>query len=201
VFDVLWAYGKDARALPIEARKALLEKIVPNDGIVRFMPHHTDDGRALFELCKRSGLEGVIAKRGGSPYRSGSRSPDWVKIKAEKSDEFVVFGYSRGEGGRGRLGALDIATYEDGELIVRGKVGSGLDERSIERLMKAMHEEPSPSAKGALERAPRGRVFVRPEIVVSVRYLGWTEEGRLRAPVFRGIRDDVQPEECTSRPR
>ena len=107
-----------------------------------------------------------------------------------------------GRGGAPSSGALDLGAYSDGELVVRGKVGSGLDEHTIdvlvERLTPLIIDE-SP-AKGDLEAAPRGRKFTKPEVVVSVHYGGWTDEGRLRHAVFRGLRDDKDPSECTAGP-
>src|SRR5262249_44848922 len=155
-----------------------------------------DDGRLLYDFCRRERLEGMVAKRADSAYVAGPRrSGDWVKVKSERDDDFVVIGFTAGEGTRKRLGALDLGSYTDGELAVRGKVGSGLDDRSIDilldRLLPLVQKESA--ALGELEAAPRGRTFVLPEVVVNVHYGGWTDEGRLRHPVFRGLRDDVKP--------
>jgi bifunctional non-homologous end joining protein LigD len=202
VFDVLSVEGRDLRDAPLVERKRLLRSLVSSKGIVTTMDHLEDDGRPLFALCEKEGLEGVVAKRAQSKYRPGTRSPDWVKLKCAREDDFVVVGWTRGEGTREHLGALDLASYDGDVLVVRGKVGSGLDERSIELLRARVSglEVPASAAKGDLERAPRGRVFVRPEVVVSVKHHGWTGEGRLRAPVFRGVRDDVDAVECVARP-
>jgi bifunctional non-homologous end joining protein LigD len=202
VFDVLSVDGRDVRDEPLVERKKLLASIVPSKGLVTRMDHLEDDGRPLFALCEKEGLEGVVAKRRVSKYRPGTRSPDWVKLKCAAEDDFVVVGWTRGEGTRDRLGAIDVASYDGRELVIRGKVGSGFDERSLElvRGRLAGKEIPACAAKGALERAPRGRVFVEPEVVVSVKHHGWTGEGRLRAPVFRGVREDVDPADCVARP-
>jgi bifunctional non-homologous end joining protein LigD len=202
VFDVLFVDGRDVRDEPLVERKRLLRAIVPAKGVVTTMDHLEDDGRPLFELCRKQGLEGVVAKRAQSKYRSGTRGPDWVKVKCTDEDDFVVVGWTRGEGGRENLGALDLASYEGKELVLRGKVGSGLTDDSIALVHARMagKEVSACAAEGELERAPRGRVFVRPELVVSVKHQGWTNEGRLRAPVFRGVRDDVEPGECVARP-
>ena len=202
VFDVLSVGGRDVRLLPLSERRALLETLVPDTGRVRVLDFLRDDGRPLFELCRREGLEGVIAKRGDSAYRSGIRSDDWVKVKCQSDDDFVVVGLTRGSGGRDALGALDLATYAGDSLVVRGKVGSGLDERTIAAITTraAGLVIDAPAATGEMLRAPRGRTFVRPEIVVTVRYGGWTDEGRLRHPVFRGIREDVAPSACVAAP-
>jgi bifunctional non-homologous end joining protein LigD len=205
VFDVLAVGPWDVRDLPLEARKRILAEIVPETGVVQRAAFHAGGGVGLFELCRTRGLEGVIAKRLGSAYRSGARSPDWVKVKADRAEDFVVVGYTRARDGR-RVGALDIASYEEGVLTLRGKVGSGLDERTVDRVVAAAvpRAPPAPGApplvKGAFERAPRGRVFVEPRLVVRVRFSGWTPDRRLRHPVFLGLREDGSPAACTAAP-
>jgi bifunctional non-homologous end joining protein LigD len=203
VFDLLAIGGRDLRELPLSARKELLAALLPAPGVVRALDHLEGDGRPLYAFCKERGLEGVVAKRAASPYRPGpARTGEWMKWKCERDEELVIVGFTRGEGGRGRLGALDLATFVGGELVYRGKVGSGLDERTIEALRERL--EPlrvdAPSVRGKLAPAPRGRSFVRPEVVVSVRFLGWSDDGQLRHPVFRGVRDDVDPKGCTAAP-
>lgn len=205
VFDLLALEGHDLRALPLARRKELLAGTIRGRGFVRALDHIEKNGRALYDLCVREKLEGVVAKRASSPYRTGKkRTGDWVKIKCEREDDFVVVGTTRGERSRGRLGALDLATWDAAaeRFVVRGKVGSGLDDAVIGTLLARLGsiESEGPTATGELERAARGRTHVRPELVVSVRYLGWSDDGRLRFPVFRGIRADVAPSECTAAP-
>lgn len=204
VFDLLALGPFDLRPLPLSVRKSLLGELIRGKGAIRVLDHIEGDGRALLEFCEKERLEGMVTKRADSAYVSGPRrTGDWIKVKCERDDEFVVIGFTTGEGARSQLGALDLGAYEHGELLVRGKVGSGLDDRSIdavlERLAPLVVDECA--ADGELEPAPRGRTFVRPELVVNVGYGGWTDEGRLRHPVFRGIRDDVAPVECTAAPR
>jgi len=203
VFDLLALGPFDLRPLPVVVRKKLLADLIKGKGAIRVLDHVADDGRPLYEFCRRERLEGMVAKRADSAYVAGPRrSGDWVKVKSERDDEFVVIGFTAGEGTRKRLGALDLASYTDGELVVRGKVGSGLDDRSIDILLERLSPlvQKENAALGELEAAPRGRMFVSPEVVVNVRYAGWTDEGRLRHPVFRGIRDDVKPLECKGAP-
>jgi bifunctional non-homologous end joining protein LigD len=204
VFDLLSIGSRDVRALPLATRKSLLRDLVKGRGVVRVLDHLEEDGRPLYEFCRKERLEGMVAKRADSKYVAGPRrTGDWVKIKCERDDEFVVIGWTGGEGIRAGMGALDLASFdENGTLVARGKVGSGLDERSIDQLLERLRPlvTASSPAQGDLEPAPRGRTFVRPEIVVSVRYIGWTGEARLRHPVFRGIRPDVPPAECRAAP-
>jgi bifunctional non-homologous end joining protein LigD len=203
VFDLLALGPYDLRPLPVVVRKKLLAELIHGKGVIRVLDHIADDGRPMAEFCKRERLEGIVAKRADSPYVSGpKRSGDWVKIKSERDDEFAVVGFTAGGGGPNRIGALDLASWSDNELLVRGKVGSGLDDRTMDALLERLRPlaVKSCAARGALEPAPKGRTFVRPELVVSVHYGGWTDEGRLRHPVFRGVRQDVALEDCKAAP-
>src|SRR5262249_46513359 len=130
------------------------------------------------------------------------RTQDWVKVKCERDESFVVLGYTRGNEGRTRLGALDLGSYEDDKLVVRGKVGSGLDEKTIDQLLEKLKplETKERAYSGKLGSAPQGRPLVQPKIVVSVRSLGWSDEGLLRFPTFRGIDYDRAPTDCVAGP-
>ena len=200
VFDVLVVGDRDVTGLPIEARKRILERILgsaPGSGPIRLQPTF-DDGKALFQQCRERGLEGVVAKRTGSTYRPDDRSADWVKVKCEIDADLVVVGWTEGEGKRASLGALDIAAYDGDRLVLRGSVGSGLDDDQSDALLDRLRplEVPKPVAEGKPTRLKRGRHFTRPELVVSVRYLGTSKEGILRHPVLRGVRADLAPEDC-----
>jgi bifunctional non-homologous end joining protein LigD len=202
VFDVL-ALGKwDLRKLPWEARRKILGELVRGNGIVRPLDYLEGHGRELLEFCRARHLEGIVAKRRTAPYREGpKRTDDWLKIKTERDESFVVVGYTKGKG-RTRLGALDLATYDGETLVARGKVGSGLDEAMVDLLLAKLQplvtkEKPYVGDPGD---APLGRTFVKPELVVTVRFLGWSDEGSLRFPVFRGIDVDRGPKDCTVAP-
>lgn len=201
VFDLLSMAGRDLTALPLVERKRLLSQLVRGRGLVRVLDHLENDGSALYELCRRERLEGVVAKRKLSPYRPGPRrSSDWVKIKCERDDDFVVIGYVGGQGSRKSLGALCLGVYQRGELEYRGRVGSGLSDATIRVLLEELpgREQASYPGAGDVPEDPgteKAR-WVKPELVVQVRYQGFTEEGRLRAPVFLGLRPDVDPKAC-----
>ncbi len=202
VFDVLAIEGWDLTQLPLLKRKEILMRLLPGRGRLRALDHLSDDGRPLFELCKHEGLEGIVAKRKDAIYRPGpKRFEDWVKIKTERDDEFVVVGWERKRRSR-TLGSLILAAYEGDELKLRGKVGSGLDDATQDQLLELLRsiEVDECPAGGELERAPMERHFVEPRYVVSVRYLGWSDSGSLRFPVFRGLRSDVDPQDCTAMP-
>lgn len=183
VFDVLQLGNYDLRRLPLHVRKDLLERVLPGGGgIIRRLDYVADDGEPLLAFCEEHGLEGVVAKRADSPYRVGPRrTSDWVKIKRVREDDFIVSGYTAGKGSRKRLGALELATYREGELTPCGRVGSGLSKAEIDRLLPKLEaKEP---------------------VVVRVRYAGWTEDGNLRHPVYLGIRSDIRPEEVVLSPK
>ncbi len=205
VFDVLAIGGHDLRSLHLDARREILKRVVPGSGVLRALDHLDGPaaGDALLEFCRARQLEGIVAKRVDSPYRAGpKRTADWVKVKCERDESFIVIGWTRGNDGRSRLGALDLGAMADGNVVVRGKVGSGLDEKTIDRLLGML--EPIATKErmfsGNLDAAPNGRTFVQPKIVVSVRYLGWSDDGRLRFPTFRGIDYDRTPVDCTAGP-
>jgi bifunctional non-homologous end joining protein LigD len=204
VFDLLVLGQFDLRPLALSARKSLLMKLVQGRGYLRALDHLEADGRPLFELCRERRLEGVVAKRAASPYREGPRrSDDWVKIKSERDDEFVVIGYIGGKGSRGAVGALCVASYVGDSLRYRGRVGSGLDTAMLETLRRELEARVVANfpAHGSAPEDAKGAIWVRPELVVSVRFLGFTEgEVRLRAPVFRGLRNDIEARACRAAP-
>jgi bifunctional non-homologous end joining protein LigD len=203
-FDVLAIEDLDLRKLPLTQRKTLLGRLLRGKGFVRMLDHVVGDGQGILRFCETHNLEGVIAKQLDSPYVAGpKRSTYWYKRKHIHSDDFVVIGYTFGKGHASRhdtLGALEIASYVGGVLVTRGRVGSGLDARSISELQAAFatRETDANPASGELMPAPQGRTFVRPELVVSVAHSGFTSDGRLRHPVYRGIRRDVLASECVA---
>ena len=203
VFDVLQVGDRDLRGVPLIERKRLLSEIVKGRGLVRYVDHLEANGTALFAFCREQHLEGVVAKKKNSPYRPGpKRGDDWVKIKCERDDEFVVVGWAEGRGNRGRLGSLCVASYGPGGLTYRGRVGSGLDEATIGALAPRLAELAIGAFAGPVPPPAEAddSHWVRPELVVGVRYLGWTPEHHLRHPVFRGIRSDIEPSSCRAMP-
>jgi bifunctional non-homologous end joining protein LigD len=194
VFDLLAFEDRDLRALPLSERKALLRELLPRAGPLRFADHIEVEGKAFYESVAQLRLEGIIAKRAGSPYRAG-RSADWVKIKSIPTEEFVVVGYTQAKGTRDGFGALDVATHVDGKLTFTGTVGSGFTAKQLRETRKQL--DALRRATAPCEHAPTGseHTWVEPQLVCEVRYTELTEEGLLRQPVFVKFRDDIPPED------
>ncbi len=195
-FDLLHLDGFDLRPAAIEGRRSLLEQVLtPSTSISRVEPIEADS-RTAFEAVVDLGFEGLVAKRRASPYRHGRRSDSWLKLKSRRSDEFVVGGFTYGEGGRSStFGGLLLGTpRDDGLLDFRGRVGSGLNDAVLKRLRRtldALTSDESPFAGDVPDGART--TFVRPELVAEVEYAEQTRAGILRAPVFHGIRTDKSP--------
>lgn len=203
VFDLLALGSWSLVDVPLVERKRLLVQLVQGKGYLQALDHLEGNGSLLFDLCRRESLEGVVAKRMRSKYRFGPvRSDDWVKCKTEREEDFVVVGHCPGRGKRAGFGALCVAAYRDNDLVFRGRVGSGLSDSSIRELgdlLKPLEHSRYPCV-GEVPADLRDASFVRPELVVRVRYQDFTEEGRLRHPVFRGLRQGVDPRTCTTYP-
>jgi bifunctional non-homologous end joining protein LigD len=196
VFDLLEVEGEPIIDLPIEERRKRLEKLLDKrNKTVRFSEGF-DDGRALSAAAEKQGLEGIMAKRVGSRYLPGRRSRDWLKIKGHGRQEFVIAGYTRGKGRRvGTLGSLLLGMYDGGELVYVGNVGTGFDDQEIERLLEQLKplELATPPFKNVpkMPRVRKGEViWVEPKLVAEVEFAQWTHDGRLRAPSYKGLRDD-----------
>ncbi len=193
-FDLLYLNGRDLRGVPLEDRKRLLKEILAPDEVVRYSEHFVGNGAELFEAARAQGLEGIVGKRRKSFYTS-RRSSDWVKWKITESGEFVICGFTKGE--RDLFGALVLGVYDRGKLTWAGNAGSGFDQkkmREIHALLAPLEISERPIEPD--RNLPRQVTWVRPELVCEVKFSNWTEEGRLRAPVFVGLRPDIDPREC-----
>jgi bifunctional non-homologous end joining protein LigD len=204
IFDLLWLDGRDTTGLPLEQRRELLELITEQDHRLQVTAHVSGRGKALAEQARSLGLEGVMAKRLGSTYLPGRRSPDWRKIKLMNTQACVILGWTAGKGGRaGSFGALLVGAIVDGELRWVGQVGSGFTERMLADLMGKLEPlvRPDPPIDDPKLAAVKDATFVEPELVCEVRYLEMTKSTKkMRAPSFRGLRPDVPPEDCVLEP-
>jgi bifunctional non-homologous end joining protein LigD len=195
-FDLLGFEDFDLRALPLVERKRLLREILPRQGPVRFADHVEEQGEAFYREAARLRLEGLMAKRADSAYRGG-RSPHWLKLRVDQSDDFAIVGMSPPDGQRTGFGALHLATHVDGVLTYAGRAGSGFTEKQLRetsaRLLK--DRRATPPCAGSVP-AGREHVWVEPREVVEVRYKEWTRDHLLRHPVFLRFRPDKTPDEC-----
>jgi len=195
-FDLLGFEDFDLRPLPLTTRKALLQRVLPPLGALRYLEHVDQDGEALYREAERLGLEGVVAKKSTASYKSG-RSPAWLKIRSRLTGDFVVVGFTAPKGSRGGFGALHLAEYVKGALTYSGRVGTGFSEKQLAEVARTLEARRRPDAPcaGPVPQE-RGTTWVEPALVCEVEYTEWTEEGLLRQPVFLRFRDDKRPEEC-----
>ncbi len=196
VFDLLFLDGQDLREEPLLERKALLSKLIDDNGIIRFCEHVKADGEAFFLAAKEKDLEGIIAKKANSLYLSGKRSGQWLKIKNHLSLEAVIGGYTRPRGSRKHFGALILGVYRNEKLKYIGHTGTGFNAKQLTSLYKKM--QPLIVAKSPFaEKVPVNNpaTWLKPELVCSIQYTEKTAEGILRHPVFQGLRTDKSASE------
>ncbi|HVL56035.1 MAG TPA: non-homologous end-joining DNA ligase [Burkholderiaceae bacterium] len=199
-FDLLHFAGCNLRGAPYADRRRWLAQCLLPSARVQLV-HSTEDGVALHAAAIEAGFEGVIGKRTSSRYEVGRRSGAWVKVKAFDSAEFVIGGYTKGKGSREPLGALLVGIWEHGRLVFASHVGSGLDAESVPVLkarLDALKVRSCPFENRPDLHAPT--TWVAPELVAEVRFQGWTDDSRLRAPVFLRLRDDVDPKSVRRSP-
>jgi bifunctional non-homologous end joining protein LigD len=194
-FDLLVLDGRDVTALPLGERKELLAETLIAGETIRLSVAF-DDGPALFAQARAHGLEGVVAKRPSSRYLPGRRSEAWVKVKTQQRQELVIAGYTRGRGRRDNaFGSLVLAVERGDELVWAGNCGTGFDDAELDMLMEKLAPLRRKTTPLAVEpKMPRVRpgdvTWVEPKLVCEVEFLEWTREGRLRAPSYKGLRDD-----------
>ena len=195
-FDCPALDGHDLRRLPLLERKALLKSFLPPLGPVRFGDHVLAHGEAFFDAASAERLEGIVAKKVGSLY-AGGRSREWVKIKCQRRQEFVIGGYTAPQGSRGYFGALHLGLHDGPRLVYVSKVGTGFDQAGLKALwerLQPLRRDTSPFEVGS--PAGRGHHWVEPRLVCEVRFTEWTKDGGIRHPAFLGLRDDKRPEDC-----
>jgi bifunctional non-homologous end joining protein LigD len=210
VFDLLRLDGRSYVNEPIERRRAVLKKLLgPAKGVVRLSASFDASPEKLLEQARKLGLEGIVAKAAGSLYEPGRRSGMWLKCRISSEQEFVIGGYTPPEGARRYFGALLLGYYQGQELMYAGKVGTGFDENRLAEIhgqLAARVRPTCPFANLPAKNRPRfgepmnaaamARVhWVRPEVVGQVRFAEWTADGRLRHPVFIGVRKDKRARE------
>jgi bifunctional non-homologous end joining protein LigD len=196
VFDILWHNGEDLTGKTIMDRRSFLERALkPREG-VQLGSYVEDEGKALFNLMKEKGMEGIIAKRKDSIYRPGKRTSDWLKIKARLQQEFVVGGFTAPKGSRKHLGAVVLGAYTKGKLRHYGYAGSGFTEKGLKDAVDRM--KPLFIDKCPFVNPPNIKEkiqWVRPKLVCEVEYAELTADDQLRQTTFLDWRDDKKAQE------
>ena len=195
-FDLLQVNGEDLRALALDERRVRLQRLLRRGGTirsggVRLGQRLRGDGTVLLRAACRRGLEGIIAKQRDAPYR-GRRTRAWVKVKCGQRQELIVVGFTPPKGSRIGIGSLLLGVHERGKLRYAGRVGTGMDDAMLHRLrhrLGRIAREASPLATTPTG-LPAAVQWVRPQTVVEVSFTEWTRDGRLRHPVFQGVRED-----------
>ncbi|WP_239926514.1 non-homologous end-joining DNA ligase [Enteroscipio rubneri] len=196
VFDLLALDGEDLRDQPLVERKRLLEELVHDAPLaVRFSAHVSEQGEESFRAACELGLEGIVGKRRDSRYR-GRRTGDWIKLKCDRSQEFVVGGYTCTEKARAGVSALLLGTFENGVFEYAGRAGSGISADDAHELLerfRGLERCDPPFSNPPRARTGECLTWLKPELVVQVRFSEWTEDGQLRHPSYQGLRADKEP--------
>lgn len=205
-FDILYLDGRSLIGLPLEERKEILGDVVVTNNRVEVSPVIPEEGVALFDAAKAQHLEGIVAKKLGASYRPGKRSREWLKVKTVYEADVVIGGWTPGEGARSsHFGALLVGTYENGSLRFNGSVGTGFNDRSLADLLEKMRPLVSPddpfdsdprTDKARWGKPVKDPSWVRPQLVAAVEFRELTAAGKLRAPSFKGLRTDKDPNDC-----
>jgi bifunctional non-homologous end joining protein LigD len=194
IFDLLFLDGHSTMPLPYADRRKLLNELGLEGPFWRTPAYHAGDGKSFQAASRETGLEGVIAKRLDSSYEPGRRNSSWLKIKNVQRQDMVIGGWMPGEGGRAKsLGSLVVGYYDGDDLKYAGNVGSGFKEDDLMRLGRLLEPLKRSTSPFSGRQPKKGAIFVEPQLVAEVEFLDWTQTATLRAPVFKGLRDDEDP--------
>ena len=189
-FDLLYFDGHDIREMELVLRRHLLEELIgQGDGSINFsktIDDDDDDGNGLLASACQHGLEGIIAKRANSSYQSG-RGGDWLKIKCIQSESFFIIGWEPSSVARGGIGRLLLAAYKGHDLVYVGSVGTGLNQNTATALRKQL--EKLKTARPPVPVNAKGVQFVLPTLIAEVEFRAWTQDGNLRHPSYKGLRE------------
>jgi len=195
VHDLLYLRGRSLLREPLVRRRPRLSEVLQSSGRIYVVEPVADDGLALFDAAREKGLEGVVAKRFDSPYRAGQRHPDWLAIDAVRRQDFAVMGFIP-EAGDQLLEALVVATYDGRGFQPAGRVGGGFDAATSRRLRRMLDALPGATASDDSRWADDRISWVKPQVVVGVKFSEWDRNGQLRFPIFSGLKPEVAAEEC-----
>ena len=201
LFDIMHLDGEATTDLPLRCRKRLLRRTFQFSDPLRYTTHRVKDGEAAFGAACKRGDEGVIAKLADARYE-GRRSPNWLKFKCSRDQEFVIVGYTAPKGSRVGLGALLLGYHDGGELAYAGKVGTGFDTatlRSLHERLSRIERDTSPLSRRGVKEP--GAHWTCPTSVAQVAFSEWTRDGKLRHPRYLGLRTDKSPDEVVRETR
>jgi bifunctional non-homologous end joining protein LigD len=191
IFDLLWLDGYDLTSLPLVERKEILRQIIPENDVIRLSDHVERNGKAFFDIAKKQGLEGIIAKNKNSRYEFDSRSKNWLKIKTAAQQEAIICGFTAPRHGRQYFGALILGVYENGELVYAGHSGSGFTDKTLKETwdkLRPLITETCPFSKKPKTNTPA--TWVKPKLICEVKFQEWTQDRIMRVPIFLGLRID-----------
>jgi bifunctional non-homologous end joining protein LigD len=202
VFDLIYLDGYDLRRVGLDDRKRALREILPSGELVRYSDHQAGQGVALFQAAKQKGLEGILAKKCNSCYEE-RRSREWLKIKITQTVDCVIGGYTDPEGARQYFGSLALGLYNDKKQLIHvGNAGTGFNQAMLKQIWEVLKEIETKKSPFTGPVDAKNVHWVKPERVSEVKFSEWTHETsegglKLRAPVFLGLREDKDPEDCT----
>jgi bifunctional non-homologous end joining protein LigD len=199
-FDLLFIDGENLMGLPLEERKARLEKLLSGErkGTLRWVSHIVGKGSKVFAGACEHNLEGIVSKRRDAKYHPGKRDPTWVKTKCTKRQEFVIGGFTDPEGSREGIGALLVGYYAGNDLVFAGKVGTGYTQalaRELRAKLGRIEQMDCPFSKRPAGWLGWNAHWVSPRLVGEVAFTEWTRDGTLRHPSFKGLRKDKKPKD------
>jgi bifunctional non-homologous end joining protein LigD len=194
IFDCLYKDGADLRNLPLAERRIVLESSVKRTKLLSLSSRVAENGLKAFQIAKQRGFEGIVAKNLASVYLS-RRSQEWLKVKVNQEEEFVIGGFTEPAGARQHFGALLLGAYDGKSLKYAGKVGTGFDEPTLAALRRKFHKLERAKSPFAGEVREKGAHFLSPKLVAQISFTERTKDGKLRHPVYLGLRDDKSARE------
>jgi bifunctional non-homologous end joining protein LigD len=196
LFDLIYYNGFNLKKCTLIDRKELLAKIVKTGPFLAYSDHVIGEGEALYQLAARANLEGIVAKQKDSEYIE-NRTKLWLKIKAVKSVEVVLCGYTDPQKSRTHFGSLVTGLYKDGELLYSGNVGTGFSRDRLANVYETMKPLETNASPFKAKIPVKNVHWLKPKLVAEVNYTEFTDDGQMRHPSFKGLRMDKSPEECT----
>lgn len=194
VFDCLYRSGRDLRGEPLPVRREALEEAIGGADRLFASRRLAANGLKAFEVARKKGFEGMVAKNPAAAYREG-RSTEWLKVKVHQEEELVIGGYTAPAGTRSHFGALLLGAYRDGRLIYVGSVGTGFSEKTLAALHRGFRPLVRKTSPFVPPPAIKGATWLEPRQVAQISFQEWTSDEKLRQPVFLGLRDDKKPKQ------